>query len=236
MYKIAVCENEPQILTDITALVSSSLHEMHIEGVAESFLCCEDLLEAFEQDSHAFDLVLLDILMDGMNGMELAKTLRNMMIQVAIVFLTGSEAFLKEGYTVQPISYLFKPLQKEKLLEVIRIARQRSKSRTVIFHNSQSNIVLELSEIVYLEIIDHKLHIRVTGEEEMVIAAGSLTSAMESLPSDLFVRCHNSFLVNLAYVKELIRSGVVLRGGYSVPVSRKYYENTQVALVNFLSY
>ena len=233
MYRIAVCEDESAILTANARLAEDALRELGIEGTVSAYSGGEALLAEFERDSRAFDLLLLDILMDGMNGMELAKTLRRRGMNAAIAFVTSSAEFLREGYQVQPVNYLFKPVRYGDVTEVIRTARRNGAAQTAVFRSGQTSVVLELSQLMWIEVYGHELHVHLTDGERVV--SGSLASAMQVLPAGLFARCHNSYLVNLSYVAELSRTGVLLRGGVRLPVSRSYYEKIQTALINYLS-
>lgn len=234
MYKIAVCEDDPVMLKNTAALAEQALNEMSIEGAVTPFSEGNGILEAFENERDAFDLLLLDILMDGINGMELAKTLRRRGVSAGIAFITSSKEFLREGYSVQPINYLFKPAEIDGLKEVIQADRRiHIGTQTAIIQHGTSTLVLDIADIIYIEVFQHQVVIHTTRGEKNIW--GTLKGMMDYLPSDIFVRCHNSYLVNLNYVSELTRACVLLRGGAEVPISRKYYQLMQTALINYLA-
>lgn len=231
MYRIAVCEDEKSFLKTNSELAKQALNELHIDGSVTEFDNADDLLSAFEHEVKAFDLLLLDILMDDVNGIDMAKKLRKRGITADIAFITSSDEFLRDGYSVQPINYLFKPVKYADIVEVIKTSRRKIEVHTVTFKQGNSALVLEISDIIYIEVYDHKLKIHLTYGEKII--ACSLNNALEILPSEMFARCHNSYAVNLSYVTELTRGSVFIRG-QSIPVSRSYYDNMKIALVNYL--
>lgn len=234
MYRIALCEDDSEILRTNTAMTRYILKRVGVDGEIAQFSSGEELLSALEHDSNAFDLLLLDILMGELNGMQLAKELRRRGIRAGIAFITSSEDFLREGYQVQHVNYLLKPVTEEELTEVILTARRmNAASQTVAFRNGTSSIVVEISEIVYIEVCDHKLYVCTASDRKCV--SGTLSSVEPLLPRGMFSRCHNSYLVNLAYVREYNRTGVKLRGGGDIPVSRSCFEPFQIDLINYLA-
>lgn len=233
MYRVAVCEDEAPIREEVAGLCREILGRLEPEHQVDVFASAEQLQEALVQGS-AFDLVCLDILLEGQNGMEFARRLREKDDRVSILFITGSSQFLKEGYAVRPIQYLFKPIQREELEDALRTdLRLRRRPHTLTLRAGNKTAVLPLEELVYLESRNHWVVAHTAkGEQTFRI---TLSEVERQLPGDSFCRCHNSFLVNMAWVSQIGRRELVLRDGSVVPVSRGYYDSMQRRFVHFLN-
>lgn len=118
MYTVAVCEDQKDTREEAAALCGEVLTDLEIEHHIAAFSSAEEL-ETQLLTGDRFDLLCLDILMDGESGMELAKKLRMTDDRTSILFLTGSSEYLKDGYEVRPIQYLFKPVSKAELKRAI---------------------------------------------------------------------------------------------------------------------
>lgn len=112
MYTVAVCEDQKDTREEAAALCGEVLTDLEIEHRIAAFSSAEDL-ETQLLSGERFDLLCLDILMDGESGMEFAKKLRMTDDRTSILFLTGSSEYLKDGYEVRPIQYLLKPVKRE---------------------------------------------------------------------------------------------------------------------------
>ena len=118
MYTVAVCEDQKDTREEAAALCGEVLTDLKIEHRIAAFSSAEDL-ETQLLSGERFDLLCLDILMDGESGMEFAKKLRMTDDRTSILFLTGSSEYLKDGYEVRPIQYLLKPVKREELARAI---------------------------------------------------------------------------------------------------------------------
>ena len=111
MYRLAVCEDEEQARAALCALCGEILDGWGVEHSVAAFSSAEELEGALGAGER-FDLLCLEILMEGKTGMELAKQLRGWDEDVSLLFITSSSDFLKDGYAVRPIQYLFKPVRR----------------------------------------------------------------------------------------------------------------------------
>lgn len=119
LYCVAVCEDELHQRKELSDLCREILTQMEIEHSIMTFAGAEELKVALDM-GRQFDLLCLDILMPGQTGMELAHQLRRRDVRTSIIFITSSEEFLREGYSVQPVQYLMKPISRETLEDAIR--------------------------------------------------------------------------------------------------------------------
>lgn len=217
-YKIAILEDNPTEAEYVTALVDrwgkEAGHTLNIAGYpsAEAFL--------FQYEDHkSVDILLLDIEMGQMNGMELARRIRQADEMMQMVFITGYPDFISEGYEVSALHYLMKPVSHEKLWAVLdkaaaRLAREEK--RLGVTYDRKTDYV-PLSRILYVEA--QKQYVLIHTLEETYRMKKSLAKTEEEL-DEYFLQVHRSFCVNLRHVVQIKSSGVVLKNGEEIPISR----------------
>ena len=183
----------------------------------------------------SFDLLILDIAMEGETGMELARELRRRGDRTSIVFATGCEEYLEEGYGVQPVHFLLKPVSSERLEEALRVDWDLNhRPKTVTLQKGDRSLCLPISDILYVE-TGVKHNVRIATPQRVHVFPATLTYMGQVLPTERFVQCHKSYLVNLEHVAEVGRASVVLDTGEELPVGRKYGKDCQSAFVTFLN-
>lgn len=233
MYVVAVCEDQSEIREEVAALFGDILTEQGIDHQIAAYGSAEALEDALHTGA-SFDLFCLDILMEGESGMELAKRIRETDERTSILFLTGSHEFLKEGYEVRPIQYLLKPVERESLCRAVETdLRLNHRPRTVTLRTGIRTLVLPLDEIVYVESRDHGSLFHLAGGEERFWPT-SLGETQSHLPCDRFGRCHNSFLVNMSWIREINGRTLCLTAG-ELNLGRKYAVEFQERFVRYLN-
>lgn len=232
MYAVAVCEDQQETRTEISALCRDILRALEVEHCVSDFPSAE-ALEAALHSGERFDLLCLDILMEGESGMEFAQKLRTTDEHTSILFLTGSSEFLKDGYEVRPIQYLLKPVRREELARAIETdLRLNHRAQTVTLRVGTRTAVLPLDEIRYVESRDHGSVFHLRSNERFLPLSLSETEA--SLPRERFCRCHNSFLVNMGHIREVSGRTLHLTDG-ELPIGRKYAAAFQERFVRYLN-
>ena len=235
MYRVALCEDEPQLLEDLHRQSREILGQLEPDHEIVLFSSAEALDAALTAGSR-FDLLCLDILMggSGKTGMELALELRRRDEQTSILFITSSTDFLLEGYGARPIQYLLKPLKREALETALQTdLRLNHRPRTVTLRSRGKTTVLALKDIWYVESRNHGciFHLK-RGEQAFQF---TLAQAEELLPKEQFGRCHNSFVANLAHIREVTSREVILDGGVRLTIGRRYAKEFQGTFVRYLN-
>lgn len=230
-YRIAICDDDRNMLNEIVQMCGDILSQKDTAHKIRTFESSEELFNSICA-GEGYDLLILDIQMDGMNGMELAHKLRSTNNRVSIIFVTACDSYLLEGYEVQPIYFLLKPVDKQRLESALMLDLALNHSpKSLAVRIGGKNINLVLSEIIYIESYNHQLIIHMTSAEQSVYT--SLTAMEQQLPANSFSRCHNSYLIGLEHICEISRSEVTLRNGVSLPIGRQYFKTFQQ---NFVSY
>lgn len=234
VYRLAVCEDDDTIRAELHSFCHEILTEDDVEHSIADFSSAQELEHTLTEESAAFDLLILDIQMDGLTGMELAQSLRQRGDRVSIIFVTGCEDYLPEGYSVQPIHFLLKPVSREALAAALRTDwKINHMPKTAVLRIGNKTVSLLLADIRYIESYNHSIIVHQTEGDRTYFL--SLTDFEKQMPRDQFCRCHNSYLVNMAYVEEIGRTELSLRGGDRLPIGRTYYKALQSAFIRYLN-
>ena len=216
--RIAVIDDQPADRDYIAALVSRWAKDRDTAVTAVPFPSAEAFLFDYSEDKD-FDILLLDIEMGAINGVELAKTVRAENDAVQMVFITGFPDFIAEGYEVSALHYLMKPVDRDKLFSVLDRAAanlEKAERRLRVTFERRTDYV-PFSKILYLEA--QKQYVRIVTEGEEYRMKASLAETAAQL-DEYFFPCQRSFIVNLRYVARILPDRVVLKNGAEVPISR----------------
>ena len=166
--------------------------------------------------------------------MEMAQAFRGRDEQTSILFISSSREYLKEGYSVRPLQYLYKPIDPKELEEVLRtdLRLHRRLERLTISVGGKT-AVLPLAELLYMESQNHNSVAYFPDRQEGFRI--TLSEIERLLPADLFCRCHHSFLVNMSHIRQINRRALELDQGSQIPVGRNYYETAQAKFIQFLA-
>lgn len=229
-YKIAVCDDEADQIQYLASLVASWGRERGALLRIEPFASAEEFWFRYAQEKD-FDILLLDIEMGRMNGVELARNVRRENKEVQIVFVTGYMDYISDGYDVEALHYLLKPVTPEKLYAVLERAAKRLKARgkCIFLSAGEETVRLPLYEIRYLEVRQNYVTVH-AGQEYTV--KKTLRELEQELDGSFF-RTGRSYIVNLRFVKKIARTDVYLTGGEVVPLSRGLYDRMNQALISY---
>lgn len=234
MYRIAVCDDEAEVREQLCRMLSELLAEMDVPCRIVPYASAAELSQTLNSGEESFNLLCLDICMAGKNGMELAQEVRARDGRVDILFISSSDDYLREGYSVQPIQYLSKPVRRDEVETALRTALARVRSvRPLSIRAGNRTVVLNAEEVRYVESWEHGVLFHM--EDEVRQFKLSLTETERLMPADQFCRCHNSFLVNMARIAEIGRQEVCLTDGTRVPVGRRFLREAQDRFVEYLN-
>ncbi len=192
---------------------------------AESFL--------FSLEDFHFDAVFADIQMPGMNGMDMIKKLRQKDGSIPVVFTTGLSDYLQEGYEVQALNYLIKPISEEKVAGCMdHVCSQCSRKDFYMMKSENGTLKVSLHEINYCEADGHYAVFAMT-DKTQVRSISSLSDIERELSGKPFIKCHRSYLCNLENVKQITQDTVLFDNGDTVPLSRRSYRAVNQAFIAF---
>ena len=227
-YRIAICDDEQNQIEYITSIVASwSAHEGHGCEI-RTFASAEAFLFEYEEDK-AYDILLLDVEMKNMNGIELAKRIRKDNNRAEIIFITSHFEFVGEGYEVDALHYLIKPISVEKLTQVLTKAAEKLSVEppSVVISCEGETVKLYESDILYVESFLHYIVIHMKDNEYKI---KENISVFENRVSDDFYRIHRSYLVSLKHITRISRTSVNI-GNTELPLSRGKYDDINRAFI-----
>lgn len=238
--KIAIVDDDLQSRRDLQQV----LQHCEIQTVEQSeimmFASGESFLESFKAEE--FQLVFLDICMDGINGMETARSIRQQDERLSIVFLTNSADYALEGYQFFPAGYILKPVRGAvpQIREILRHCLPHLLPKMLHVRMKARELQLNVERIAYLDVQGgHRaggrrgsvIHL-LTGESMPVDTSYKEVAAV--LKQFDFVECYNRLLVNFAAVAALGADGFTLKNGEQVPISRRLYRDTAHEYMEYL--
>lgn len=230
-YRVAVCDDEMLDREYAVTLLKAWAKRNKAVFLIEEFNSAEAFLFSFAEDK-SYDIILLDIEMGELDGVALAKKIRQQGCLAEIVFITGFPDFIAQGYEVSALHYLMKPVKEEKLFEVLdkAAARRDKKEKTIILKLESESAVVPLREIVSIEAQGHYTLIKTEKSEFRVRLS---LSEIEGELDDSFVKCHRSFIVGIAHIKSIGREQVLTDNGETALMSRRLYDKTNQAFIKF---
>ncbi|MBD5466490.1 MAG: response regulator transcription factor [Lachnospiraceae bacterium] len=235
MLRIAVCDDEEYFRVRMEHIISEYMDKMGFDYVVNCFESGEAFLETGSQNFD-YNIVFLDVNMKEMNGIETAKAIRKLMPDTYIVFVTAYITYSLEGYTVNAIRYILKEddsiemAVKECLDTIIGRMNYKETKYTFDFQNGKKDLIID--RILYVESRLHKVFFFVLDDGIVeYYMYDKLDSIEEKLSQFGFHRIHQSFLVNMRYVKKIERYKVILLNKLELSISKKYYKEIETKYV-----
>ena len=165
----------------------------------------EDLLEDCTNPKIPFDMVFIDIYMPGPNGIEVAGELRKCLKDTKIVFVSSSNEHYPEAYDVFAFNYLLKPLNREKLSRILDQALtdiMKERRQQISFSYKGTTYRVFCKDVMYIESKDKIVYFHLA-DKRILQCYAKLDDILKQLPEESFVRCHQSFAVNILHVTEM---------------------------------
>lgn len=213
---VAICDDLEEERVQIVRLMQNYSRRHGIEWTIELFDSGAAFLTAMQPGR--WDIVLLDIYMPGMNGVETARRLREQDSECLLIFFTTSNEHGIVSYELRASDYLVKPVTQKALDAAIDwcLYEQRDRFRVIQVRSEWENIEIPLSDIQYIEIQRHTALIYTDGR--IIKTPRGMNSLEEEIASEDFLRCHRSFLVNMRHVCRIEKRDFVMESGALVPI------------------
>jgi len=237
MLRIAICDDNIADLSNMVSIINSykvlQRDKHKIEYTA--FTGAADLIAAMESGQQ-YQLVLLDILMPFMTGMDAAKEIRQFNQDIKIIFSTSSPEFAVESYSVGAYYYALKPLWKDKLFIILDkvISEMESHEGTSFLVKSKTGLIrVYINKLEFAEVIGRTLLYHLT-DGSIIEAVGSMSELEnELLSSPCFIKPHRSYIINMSHIDTLNQREIKMRSLALVQMAKANYSTVKSAYIAF---
>lgn len=241
MYRIAVCDDDERQREQVRQMLLA----LSVKGGADfkvmEFESGEQLIAHYENREDPFHILILDIEMNGLNGIQTAQKLRSMKRhQEQIVFLTSYAEYMLESFDVITFQYLIKPIEPEifetKMLKLYQYFQEREQN-ILIIKSAHEEIVLRQDEIIAIEAaksLTVKSKLIFTTADAVYDGRGLISSYASELKNSRFLQIHRSILINLLHVHKFAGSKVVMSNGMELPIGRSKIKEVKDACTKFM--
>lgn len=220
MIKIAFCDDDMEVLHQMNELLDRYRVERNEDITYAAFQSPFELLTEIEKGIRP-DILFLDVVMPGQNGMDVAKEIRQYDTNMKIIFLTSSPEFAVESYSVGAYFYQLKPIWEEsffRLMDAVLAECEKKKKNSLILRSKDGITRIDLQQLEYCEVLGRKLLFHL--ENGAVLeSAGSLDDLAGQLMQDSnFFRPHRSFLVNMEYIQNISSRSIKMVNDAEIPI------------------
>lgn len=233
MIRVAVCDDIHEAVTQITGYLMEYQQLKNQKLDVKSFFNAEDLWEHLKTNS--CDLIILDIELVKMNGVELGHLIRTELDDhaMSIIYVSAMDTYYKQLFDVQPLNFLPKPIDKQKLFDAVDLAIRLldDKNHIFTFKDKDDSHRLRIKEILYFESFAHDVQI-VTTNGNYVFRAG-MSEIMSELSAFGFIQVHRSYIVNYDQIKAIKYDEVIMSNNDAIPISRNKRKETREVLMRF---
>lgn len=236
MIHIAICDDSKQE-RQILAALFKRYQELHATPLQiHIFQNGFSLLDAIDQGKR-FDITILDILMPGENGIEIARNIRASGTDTEIIFLTSSPKYAVDSYEVKAQNYLLKPVTEEKFFasidSILAELDEKDTASFIIYTTEKQYSRIRVSSLVYGEVTHRTITLHLA-DQTMISAVMTFTEFQDILKAyPDFIYPHRSYAVNMNYIQYVTKSDIILTDGQKIPLSRNNYTKISEQFLNF---
>lgn len=236
MIHIAICDDSKQE-RQILAALFKRYQELHATPLQiHIFQNGFSLLDAIDQGKR-FDITILDILMPGENGIEIARNIRASGTDTEIIFLTSSPEYAVDSYEVKAQNYLLKPVTEEKFFasidSILAELDEKDTASFIIYTTEKQYSRIRVSSLVYGEVTHRTITLHLA-DQTMIYAIMTFTEFLDILKAyPDFIYPHRSYAVNMHYIQYVTKSDIILTDGQKIPLSRNNYTKISEQFLNF---
>ena len=237
--KIAIIEDEPVHADLLEGYLQRWSRDRQTAVKTVRCSSAESFLFEWETEQD-LDALFVDIQMKKMNGMEMAKQVRERDGRVSIIFTTGMADFMEEGYEVEAMRYLLKPINQEKVWSCMDKIRVRNENaQYILVHGSDGVRRLAAEQINYIEAWGHGSRIEIwgaagqPGTPQTDFVSENISELEEMLKEYGFIRCHRSYLCGIRNIRAIGRTEITFDSGTHIPVSRRLYKEVNQAFIRY---
>ena len=226
-YRMAVCDDEEAIRNVLKKYIEEIFQENHINMHVESYENPIKLLEQVQKEPKRYQIILLDVDMPEMNGIELGKKIKEVSEHILITFVTAHEKYALKAFEVDAFQYMLKPLEKDRLRKILRkfyhlfMKINKDELKYITVNDGERYTRVFYKDIVYFEKTKNK--VRMVCEARECAIYVTIKELKETLGEDPFVQCHQGIIVHKEKITEFKNNKtLILNDTHIIPVSRSH--------------
>lgn len=236
MIEIAVCEDSIIDLSEIKAMLNDYKKRNLCEVRFTYFTNAIDLVSSIQSGIN-YQIVLLDIIMPHLNGVDAARELCQYDKEARIIFISSSKEFAVESYEIGAYYYILKPLEKEQLfylIDKVRAEIDLDEKQSIVVKSKASIVRISLSQLEFVEVVNRTLFYHLN--DGSVIEVSGTFSIIETklLEYPQFVKVHRSYIVNINFIGHIEKRQLIMASTCIIPVAKSYYTNLKTLYLNYL--
>ena len=219
MISIVICDDDPKMRELLVSYLKRAESDLDEQFQVFEFAFGRELLNDYP---HKADILLLDIEMGELNGLDTAKRIKDSIPDICIIFITSYPQYALKSYSVHAFGFLPKPVSYKTLRNELSLAQMSLKKRSTYYiyikdKNRGTVMQVDIKSICYFEVSDHNIY--VVTEKQKLIYRDTLSSLEKELKPYGFFRCHAAYLVNHRFIAS-IETDLILQNGDVIPISR----------------
>lgn len=225
---VAICDDEERILKELTKYLEQIFHRNSCHGMVLAFQQGKELLEQLEK--RQIDILLLDIDMPYIDGMEIARMITEKQLPILLIFLTCKESLVYDSFQYRPFSFIRKSMYQKELESTLLRAFKHLPNRSELTVRQEGALIrLRIADILYCEADGN--YVKIVTDTDRIRQRGTLADMEKQLSPHGFVRIHKGFLVNAEAVYRLLSDKVILLNGEELPIGRNGREKARMLLM-----
>ena len=231
---IVICDDSKSDALAAKEIIKQTLHKLHIKAEFDYYTNASDIERKLIIKKEPLDILVLDIDMPGISGLELAEKLRAENLNLIIIFLSAHEEFVFKAIEFQPFRYIRKIKLESEMPVAIRSAIRVLKinsDKQLAFHTDDGEIKVMISDIMYFETETRKAAIHLKNGIKFLVSK-TILQIQELISKDSFIMIHRSCVINADYVKKISNSIIMLDNEEKLLVSRTRYKSVKQQLLN----
>lgn len=232
MFRVAICDDSPADLEILHRYLDEFKHGVPLEIV--SYRDGKELADDYKK-KNTFDLIILDMMMEHLNGIETARRIRTVDKDVILLIVTGTVEYAIEGYTVNASRYIVKPIEKNEFFRTLHnivTLLEKRQEHIFTFPSISGFTRLDLEDIYYFE--SQLRQIRVVSSLGSYTYTGKISQIEEQTREHGFIRIHKSFIANMRHIHNIFKDSVTMDNREILPLSRHKHKEVQQQFLSFV--
>ncbi len=214
--RIAICDDDKTSINDIQKNIRTFSDDTGIIFEENIFTSAEALLES----ESSLDIAILDVEMDGMNGIRLGEILRQKMPHIILIYITAHKKYLDDALNLNAVRFFEKPIDSQRFYRGLKDSIERIDNSTIVFYLKDKSTTerIQAKDIIYVEIINRKTKVITTNKE--YYSNETMDFWHEHLRNSIFVSPHKSYIVNLNFITSYKRDYIMINNSQRVNIAR----------------